>query len=61
MLNDVLLSFITVAQKLNQGTIRNHGVADFGAFFWFFPACRQAGLGKQKRTKKLENFKKFKA
>jgi hypothetical protein len=35
-MNNVLLLFITVVQKLHQGTRRNHGVADFGAFFWFF-------------------------
>lgn len=27
---------ITVAQKLNQGAIRIHGVADCGALFWAF-------------------------
>jgi hypothetical protein len=28
--------FTTVVQKPNQGTIRNHGVADCWAFFWYF-------------------------
>jgi hypothetical protein len=36
LLKNIPLPFTTVVQKLNQGTIRNHGVADCGAFFCFF-------------------------
>jgi uncharacterized transporter YbjL len=45
MIVQALLLFTTVAQKLNQGTIRQRGVSVGGVFFGYF-------LDKQKVTKR---------